>query len=139
MQTNERMRGYLSNLQPDGSALSPQLLSNLALGFVEENGCVLLASEAHASRTARNAGQDDTGYECFVNHLHIKSLAEAVEFARRLKSALVERFTDSFLVIISFNGREATVRFHKNRAGLRWLDSNLEQYTDEGIAVLDSE
>jgi len=131
------MRGYLSHLQPDGPALSPELLSILALGFVEEKGCVLLTSEARASVVARDAGQDDVGYECFINHLHVKSLAEAVEFARRLKSSLSARFTDGFVVIVSFNGREATVRFHKNRAGQRWIDSNLERYVEEGIAVLD--
>ena len=133
------MRDYLSNLQSGGSALSPELLRSLALGFAEENGCLMLASEARASIAARDAGQDDIGYECFINHLHIKSLAEAVEFARRLKSSLAARFTDSFVVIVSFNGREAIVRFHKNRPGQRWLDSNLEAYMEEGIAVLDSE
>lgn len=133
------MRRYLSNLQSDSSALSPVLLSDLALGFVEENGCILLASKARGSGVARHAGLDDTGYECFVNHLHIKSLDEGVEFARRLKSALAARFTEGFVVFVSFDGREAIVRFHKDRAGLGWLDSNLEAYMDEGIAVLDSE
>ena len=131
------MRGYLSHLQSDKSALSPELLSLLALGFVEEKGCVLLASEACASVVARDAGQDDTGYECFINHLHVESLAEAVELAGRLNSALAARFTDGFVVIVSFDGREATVRFHKNRVGQSWLDSNLEGYFEEGIAVLD--
>ena len=137
MQTNQKMRGYLSHLQSDESALSPELLNILALGFVEDEGCLLLASEARASVVARDARQDDTGYECFINHLHVKSLAEAVELARRLKSALTTRITDSFVVIVSFDGREATVRFHKNRVGQRWLDSNLEGYVEEGIAVLD--
>jgi hypothetical protein len=137
MQTNQKMRGYLSHLQSDESALSPELLSILSMGFVEEKGCVLLASGAHASIAARDAGQDDTGYECYINHLHVKSLAEAVEFARRLKSGLAERFTYGFVVIVSFDGQEATVRFHKNRAGQRWIDSNLEGYAEEGIAVLD--
>jgi len=45
--------------------------------------------------------------------------------------------TDDFVVIVSFDGREATVRFHKNRAGQSWLDSDLEGYVDEGIAVFD--
>jgi hypothetical protein len=91
------MRRYLDHLQSDASALSPDLLSILARGFVEEKGCVLLAAVGRASVVARNAGEDDTGYECFINHLHIESLAEAVEFARRLKSALAERFTESFV------------------------------------------
>ena len=137
MRTNQKMRGYLSHLQSDESALSPELLSILALGFVEENGCLLLASEARAPVVARDARQDDTGYECFINHLHVKSLAEAIEFAQRLKNALTARFNDGFVVIVSFDGREATVRFHKNRVGQRWLDGNLEGYLEEGIAVLD--
>jgi hypothetical protein len=137
MRANQKMRGYLSHLQSEESALSPDLLSILALGFVEEKGCVLLASVARASVVARDAGEDDTGYECFINHLHVESLAEAVEFARRLKSALAERFSDGFVVIVSFDGQEATVRFHKNRVGQSWLDNNLEGYVEEGIAVLD--
>jgi hypothetical protein len=75
-------------------------------GFVEENGCVLLASEARTSVVARETGQDDTGYECFINHLHVKNLAEALEFARRLESRLAECFRDTFVVIVSFDGRE---------------------------------
>ena len=96
------MRGYMSAFQSHASFLSPELSSALASGFVEENGCVLLASEASASVVARDAGQDDTGYECFINHLHVKSLVEAVEFARRLKSALAACFSDSFVVIARF-------------------------------------
>jgi hypothetical protein len=74
------------------------------------------------------SSQDDTGYECFINHLHIKNLAEALEFARQLKSALTEGFTEDFVVIVSFDGREATVRFHKHRAGEAWLNDNLEWF-----------
>jgi hypothetical protein len=139
MKTNQTMRRYLSHLQSHEFALSPALSSVLISGFMEEKGCVLLALGARASAVAREASSqdDDTGYECFINHLHIKSLAEALEFARQLKSALTERFTEDFVVIVSFDGREATVRFHKHRAGEAWLDDNLEGYREEGIAVLD--
>jgi hypothetical protein len=107
------------------------------LGFVEEKGCVLLASEAKTSAIAQNTSQDETAFECFVNHLHVNSLDEALEFARRLKSALSERFTDTFVVIAAFDGRKATVRFHKLRAGQTWLNENLEGYLEEGVAVLE--
>jgi len=133
------MREYLSQVKTHESALSPALSSVLVAGFVEKEGCVLLASKAHNSGVARDAAQDDTGYECFINHLHVKNLAEALEFARRLKRALAERFTHVFVVIVSFDGRDATVRFHKLRAGQAWLDKNLEGYLQEGIAVLDSD
>jgi hypothetical protein len=139
MRTNKNMREYLSHLQRHEPALSPELSRVLAEGFVEENGCVLLASEARDSTSTRTANQDETGYECFINHLHVKSLAEALEFSRRLNVALAKVFTGGFIVIVSFDGSEATVRFHKHRAGQTWLDNNLEGYLEEGIAVFDSD
>jgi len=132
------MSRLLRDLQTHEIVLSPELSRVLAGGFVEERGCVLLASEAHNAAWTRVADtHDETGYECFINHLHIESLQEALELARRLIEALAERFTGRFAVIVSFDGREATVRFHRLRAGQAWLSDNLEEY-EEGIAVLDS-
>jgi hypothetical protein len=39
---------------------------------------------------------------------------------------------------VSFDGRKATVRFHRLRTGQTWLNENLEEYREEGIAVIDS-
>jgi hypothetical protein len=136
MKTNQNMRRYLSHLETHGSVLSPKLSSVLVAGFVEEEGCVLFASEARHSVATPAATQDETGYECFVNHLYVENLGEALEFARQLNKALAKRFEVGFVVIVSFDGREATVRFHKLRAGQTWLNENLEGYSEEGIAVL---
>jgi hypothetical protein len=93
------MRGYLSHLQTREPVLSPELSRVLVEGFVEDNGCVLLATEARDSLAARNRdAQNETGRECFTNHLHVKNLAEALEFARRLNGALVKGFTARFIV-----------------------------------------
>ena len=63
-------------------------------------------------------------------------LPEALELARRLRSKRSRiGFAGQFAVIVSFDGREATVRFHGLRAGQMWLSDNLEEYP-EGIAVL---
>jgi len=114
-------------------------LSNiLNAGFVEEKGCVLLASEKRDSGSDRTATQDETGYECFVNHVHVENRGEALEFAQRLKTALTSLFPGDFVVIVAFDGREATVRFHRLRAGQTWLNENPEEYGEEGIAVIDS-
>jgi hypothetical protein len=132
------MRKLLGDLQPHESVLSLEILHVLAAGFVEEQGCVLLASQAHNSAFTRVADtHDETGYECFINHLHIESLQEALELAQRLTNTLTERFKSGFAVIIAFDGSEATVRFHKLRPGQTWLSDNLEGY-EEGIAVLSS-
>jgi hypothetical protein len=133
------MRWYLSQLHTHDSVLSPKLSSVLVAGFLEEEGCVLLASEAQNPMAGRAATQDETGYECFVNHLHFKNLGQALEFPQRLSNALAERFRARFVVIVSFDGREATVRFHKLRAGQTWLNEDLEGYLKEGIAILDSD
>ena len=139
MRTNQQMTRLLKTLQVRDVILSPEMSSALEKGFVEEQGCVLFASEAHnTARTSVGNCFDETGYECFVNHVHITGLPEALEFAKRLTQALAERFRDRFVVILSFDGRDATVRFHKLRAGQPWLNDNLEGYKEEGIAVFDS-
>jgi hypothetical protein len=138
MRTNQKMRGYLDQLQTHEFAVSPELASILASGIVEEKGCVLLASETRDSAFDRAATQDETGYECFINHVHAESLGEALEFGRRLNKALAATFAGDFVVIVSFDGRKATVRFHRLRAGQTWLNENLEEYREEGIAVIDS-
>jgi hypothetical protein len=132
------MRGLLKDLQPCEMVLSPETSRVLPGGFVEERGCVLLASQAHNVAWTRVADtRDETGYECFINHLHIKTLQGALELARMLSTALANRSTGHFAVIVSFDGQEATVRFHRLREGQAWLSDNLEEY-EEGIAVLDS-
>ena len=133
------MRRFLGELKENPPGLSPKLSSILNAGFVEEKGCVLLASEKRDSEFDRTATQDETGYESFVNHVHVESLGEALEFARRLKKALTSLFPGDFAVIVSFDGREATVRFHRLRAGHTWLNENLEEYREEGIALMDSD
>ena len=132
------MRRFLGELRENRLGLSPKLSSILNAGFVEEKGCVLLASEKRDSRSDRTATQDDTGYECFVNHVQVENRGEALEFARRLKTALTSLFPGDFVVIVAFDGREATLRFHRLRAGQTWLNENLEEYGEEGIAVIDS-
>jgi hypothetical protein len=136
MKTNQNMRRFLGQLKTDRSALSPELSSVLDADFVEEKGCVLLA-KASGSALAR-ATEDETGYECLINHLHVEDLGEALELARRLHEALAYTFIGSFVVIVAYDGREATVRFHRLRADQTWLSENLAGYLEEGIAVLDS-
>ncbi|HTF23424.1 MAG TPA: hypothetical protein VK937_05825 [Candidatus Limnocylindria bacterium] len=68
-----KQRRYLGQLKTDRPALLPELSSVLDAGFVEEKGCVLLAAKARGSEFAR-ATEDETGYECFINHLHVEDL-----------------------------------------------------------------
>ena len=43
-----------------------------------------------------------------------------------------------FNVILSYDGEGCAVRFHKIRAGQRWLAEDLEGYVDEGVLVFEA-
>jgi hypothetical protein len=87
--------------------------------------------------------QDRTGYECFINHVHVpfdttrESLQASVEFASRLRSelALIAKGRP-FLVILAISGKHCPVRFHQRRPNEVWLDDDLEEYVEEAILVL---
>jgi len=131
---NTKMRELVTN-SVQANILSPDLAEILDAGFVERDGCIVLAEEAN--KTTRNASMDAIGYESFVNHLHIKSFSMALLFANDLASALGRAFVERFVVILSFDGDTATVRFHKDRLDKTWLDvSELENFKDEAVGVL---
>jgi hypothetical protein len=96
-------------------SLSPDLTEILKRGFVVRDGCTLLTAEAN--KTTHIPPIDAIGYECFVNHLHIESFPVALLFASELAAALRRAFDERFIVILSFDGGDATVRFHKDRPG----------------------
>ena len=97
--------------------------------------------------------QDDTGVECFVNHFHIeddmhspppknKKTADYWQYGLRLVFVLVEKlivFTpnSAFKIILSANKGTCAVRFHKVRQGEAWIDSDLENYEEEAVMVVE--
>ena len=131
---NTKMRQWvMSTVQ--ACVLLPELAEVLDLGFVDRDGCILLATEAN--KATREASMDATGYESFVNHLHIKTFPMALLFANDLASALGKAFVERFIIVLSFDGDTATVRFHKDRPGKPWLDVNeLDNSREEAVGVL---
>jgi hypothetical protein len=114
------------------------------------------AKAASAQRRARSARArlarrqlsdfpDRTGYECFVNHVHIDDYvsdasppalaALGVAFAERLCDALTAH-GGKFAVIVSSDDTSCSVRFHRLRDGEQRVADNLESYRDEGVLVI---
>src|SRR5690348_10534079 len=123
------MAGLLGNGKKT-VVLNRHLASILRKGLVEKDGCVLLRSLIGASTTFPQSGMDRTGYESFINHVHISSLPQAWEFARKIASRLRRR-SGEFSMIVFFDGKEATIRLHKNRSSEpAWLNPDLESYKD---------
>lgn len=114
--------------------------------LVDTNGSVLLEDEqVQQKHIDQEDYQDRTGYECFVNHVHLpckqerEAVLSALGYIFGLKRSLEERFPDRTLVIIaSFSDDEVSVRFHQYRDNERWLAGDLDEYKLEAILEIKS-
>jgi len=86
---------------------------------------------------------DKTGYECFINHVHLPfdrtgaSLKSCLSYAIALQKGLARIAKNrSFQVIVSVNDHECTVRFHQLRQGESWVAEDIEGYTEEAVLLL---
>jgi hypothetical protein len=93
---------------------------------------------------------DKTGFECFINHVHLpfdgtdESLISCLEHASTLQEALMPLTGDrQFRVIVSlseddeFPKSACTVRFHQIRRGENWIADDLEGSKSEAILLFD--
>jgi hypothetical protein len=129
-------------------------------GFKEVDGCVVPTSFTPSAIWTDNRPRvlnedDETGFECFINKVHVDKLLPStttiselarlgLDYAFHLKTALTtSNLAGDFEVVISVVAADPTldvgatcsVRFHRIRAGQVWIDRNLENYKDEAIAV----
>jgi hypothetical protein len=158
VKTNERMELLLDEIRAenldDPKSLPQKLWAILNAGFAEEEGCVFLAALKHKKEAAsmrRLDFPDRTGYECFVNHLHLDDylengslaplvmLGRGLAFAQELKERLVGLGGGRhFRVIVASDRESCTVRFHTIRPDEEWSAKDLNGYKDEAVAVLDT-
>ena len=88
---------------------------------------------------------DKTGFECFINHVHLpfdgrnEPLISCLEYAATLQEALMPLATDrQFRVIISLSeDDDCAVRFHQIRIGEHSMSEDLEGFKSEAILVFD--
>jgi hypothetical protein len=59
-------------------------------------------------------------------------------FTARALSRELARYPARFNIIVSYDGESCAVRFHKIRAGQRWLADDLEGYVDEAVLVVEA-
>ena len=141
MNANKKMQDLLTKCHTDPVALVDCLRKVLEQGLLRKDSCLLLRSLA--SLVAANAASrfsDRTGYECFVNHIHLEDylngdqcilLAQALAFGRELARVITQdHVAEPVLYIVAANDGEINVRFHILRAGESWLADNLEGYRE---------
>jgi hypothetical protein len=91
---------------------------------------------------------DAVGYECFINHLHIRDhiseqterlhadeqLVHGLRFALELQERLPRH--QRFEIIVASNEDDCNVRFHGSRAGQSWVADDLEGYQEDAVLVV---
>jgi hypothetical protein len=150
MKLNARMRRYLADLRSrevDANTVPP----GAAVDVVQAGGLFLLRGFVRRPHLALADFRDETGLECAANRLRMEAmihprlassaplllLTAGLMTAGTIAAAL-RRFGASFNVIVSYDGESCAVRFHKIRAGQRWLAEDLEAYEGEGVLVFEA-
>jgi hypothetical protein len=121
---------------------------NLPMFEVFED-CVLLREQWAPNSHVKIADCfDKTGFECFINHVHLPfdgtngTLLPCLEYATTLQKGLASFAPDrQFRVILAFSEDEkfpdsaCTVRFHQVRPDENYLADDLEGYKSEAMLV----
>lgn len=148
MTTNRSMKELLARCDVEGIALVPALKEILDEGLVRSGGCLLLHSQNKlVSSGTRDQFVDKTGFECFVNHLHIEEyvkgagcplLEQAIAFGKELQAVAQKiGIQEQLVYIIAGDSEEMNIRFHVLRPGEQWLSPDLEHYEEAvGVEIL---
>lgn len=153
MKLNSKMKEFINsydlNLEVP-TQLHPALAAIVEPGFVRVNGTIVLKALTQGAKAVSLADfPDETGYESFVNHIHIEDyvphenrsvlllMANSISLASSLRRLLRQSFpSEEFEIIVSFQENHYTVRFHKKRAGQEWLRDDLDDYQEEALMVV---
>jgi hypothetical protein len=143
---NQRMVKLLTKMGVDLSVLRslPTSIEVPAMKVVGES--VLLQAEfARSMHITLKDFEDRTGYECFVNHVHIpwkkgrRSFLSVLGFIAAIKLSLDNYSVNKrFLILASFSDGECTIRFHQVRQGEKWLADDLEGYKTEALLQIET-
>lgn len=146
------MQRYLADLRSrEVEADFPSPGRGPDVSIVETGGCWLLGGFVKKPHLSPADFPDATGLECSANKLRMEAmfparlvlscpllLLTAGILTARALSAELSRYPGRFNVILSYDGESCAVRFHKIRAGERWLSEDLEGYVDEGVLVFEA-
>src|SRR5438105_15763779 len=149
MKFNRRMGRYLEDLR--SRAVDAVVPRGPDVQIVETGGCFLLRGFVSKPHLSPVDFPDETALECSANKLRMETMLDARLvrtcplllltaglLTAQVVSAALARFPGRFNVILSYDGESCAVRFHKIRAGERWLLDDLEQYVDEGVLVFEA-
>jgi hypothetical protein len=143
---NEVMAKIAAGKDFSGVPIPDGLLGVLGGGFVLRSDCLILASlEKKCSSVSVSDFPDRTGYECFVNVIHVDDYVDSdyLSYSISFALALIECWRENELggdirVVVSNDELGGVVRFHLIREGENWVAENIELY-EEAILIVDSD
>lgn len=110
------------------------------------NDSLVLRDEQRKTHANPTDFIDLTGFEAFVNHVHLPydgsrdSLQSCLDYLITLQKGLAEFGRGrSFVVMLSLSDKSCVVRFHQFRPGESWVADDLEGYSEEAVLVLSVE
>jgi hypothetical protein len=144
MRRNEKMSNLLSGIAHTTS-LSDSLQRLLAQGFVKKQECYLISTlKRRGDNVTVSDCFDKTGYECFVNSIHIvdyqqpADLSVSVAFAGALFNAwTVTGIKETLRVIVSYKTEDPVVKWHVARDGENLLGDDIEGF-ESAVLEIDS-
>lgn len=131
---NNRILDIISSNDFDLVNLPEDLVGIIDQGFLAEDDCIFLRSLYVLDRNVKKLDfPDSTGYECFVNHIHIDDYVDdnylkySFSFVEKLFS-MWRHFDGNKTIraIISCDDFGAVVRFHILRDDETWINDDLE-------------
>jgi hypothetical protein len=147
VKVNQKMRSELEKTLPQVTELPQELSEILKMGLCVVDDCVFLLSLLSIDTNAElHDFPDRTGYECFINSIHIDDyvtcdyLESACVFARELY--LIWRGFGAlggvrFMVMKDEFG--VLIKFHKVRSGESFFADDLELYEDASMVFQNEE
>jgi hypothetical protein len=120
-------------------------LKNIAdNGFYCLNGCYVFRGLPGGTNVKISNFPDNTGYECFMNSLHIEDCDTEVPFAQAMLFVVATFESWNFfhsdltlMAIVSANDQSVVTKFHVRRLREQWLSEDIEDY-DDPVLTLDS-
>ncbi|EKS9888254.1 hypothetical protein BTK96_005280 [Burkholderia pyrrocinia] len=141
MKINRPMKDALGEARLN-CPLIPSLKSIADSGFELRDECYLLRALLGSTNVTRGNFPDRTGYECFVNSLHVEDydselpLAQAVLLVRDVFAIwnTMQRMPQ-LTAVVSADEFSVVTKFHVRRPGEQWLSDNIDGYDDPVMSI----
>ncbi|MBR8330359.1 hypothetical protein KDW69_01710 [Burkholderia ambifaria] len=141
MKINRAMKGVLREMRLD-FPLNSALEAIVNKGFCQRDECYFLRALLGSANVTRGNFVDCTGYEYFVNSLHVDDYDSVSPFTQAIMLVkevfavwnTIQR-TVKLVAVVSADQFNVVTKFHVQRPGEQWLSDNIDGYDDPVMSI----